>query len=440
MNRMLRAHVLPPPHGYVQASGEDLELGQAHSAPRSSLATVSNCCVRSIANCCSLGYCLLMPTAHVFLFGACVFTQIVIVVAGYHGSITLGSVLLTWCVVSSVLVSYRIGQRWRSSRPPWAFHTTWTARKGTAAQISSVRDISWWRQGAFVDVRVNSAEWIKVQSKFATGGLQGTTQLVRITRIENRWLWRRYAQRRAELVLKRGDSGAIEYHLWHGTRGTSPQTILQDEYGMDPRHSAQGFYGYGIYAAERACYSNQYAHLLPTARGQPQLQQVMLVRAVRGCAKDYGAHVDQRTRSLRAPPYEVGNSGSRYDSVIAQSQILGVPGSQSRITVFYDSSQIYPEYIVTYVDRAGRAAAFQAATRARNRATFLQAMKNVVPAAGKPSSTPDSEVTSAFTTTTSKPEVNTNSTTKNAKSDSEVPSRSTTATIWNPRGPGVELA
>ena len=48
--------------------------------------------------------------------------------------------------------------------------------------------------------------------------------------------------------------------LWHGTRRTPTSVILGDENGFDMRHGMRGMWGQGIYFAERAEYSDRYAH------------------------------------------------------------------------------------------------------------------------------------------------------------------------------------
>ena len=55
-------------------------------------------------------------------------------------------------------------------------------------------------------------------------------------------------------VKRSGD--ANERWLWHGTGCTPPATVLEHEVGPDPRFSKGGFYGPGLYLAEKARYSN----------------------------------------------------------------------------------------------------------------------------------------------------------------------------------------
>jgi hypothetical protein len=55
----------------------------------------------------------------------------------------------------------------------------------------------------------------------------------------------------------------LVHHLFHGTRVNTPESIYGTEDGLDMRYSNDGLNGFGIYFADNAKYSNDYAHLLP---------------------------------------------------------------------------------------------------------------------------------------------------------------------------------
>ena len=48
--------------------------------------------------------------------------------------------------------------------------------------------------------------------------------------------------------------------LWHGTRTTEPKLIYEGNEGFDMKFSSEGLWGRGLYFAEKAYYSNGYAH------------------------------------------------------------------------------------------------------------------------------------------------------------------------------------
>lgn len=81
-----------------------------------------------------------------------------------------------------------------------------------------------------------------------------------------------------------GDASLNELTLWHGTRETDPDDILNSETGFDANIGRPGFYGKGIYLAEYARYSNEgYAYSLPGAGAgvdEGGNRQLLLVKAL----------------------------------------------------------------------------------------------------------------------------------------------------------------
>jgi hypothetical protein len=49
--------------------------------------------------------------------------------------------------------------------------------------------------------------------------------------------------------------------LWHGTRMTPPDQIALSENGLNINYANTGVYGNGIYFADNAAYSQNYAHM-----------------------------------------------------------------------------------------------------------------------------------------------------------------------------------
>jgi hypothetical protein len=149
-------------------------------------------------------------------------------------------------------------------------------------------------------------------------------------------------------VKRSGD--ANERWLWHGTGCTPPATVLEHEVGPDPRFSKGGFYGPGLYLAEKARYSNddRYVHQVPagTLGCHRSHRQLLLCRAALGVSFDFGEIVQ---KDLKKPPEE--SAGVLYDSVRGGPHRPGIAGSgdnDSPMFVLYDLAQAYPEYVVTY--------------------------------------------------------------------------------------------
>jgi hypothetical protein len=104
--------------------------------------------------------------------------------------------------------------------------------------------------------------------------------------------------------------------------------VLQSEDGLDHRFSAKGFYGTGIYGAEKASYSHSYTYRAGTVDSKPDCRQMLLCKFVLGEDKDYGM---QTNNELRLPPLKPGSAGVRYDSV------RGGPHSGSTMHIVYSN-------------------------------------------------------------------------------------------------------
>jgi len=103
-----------------------------------------------------------------------------------------------------------------------------------------------------------SDEYMAVQSYFQ-GSMSRFVQIESIERVINEHqeafftFW-------AERMTSRNKMPPRKEMLWHGTRRTPTAKILGDENGFDMRFSTRGMWGQGIYFAERAEYSDRYAH------------------------------------------------------------------------------------------------------------------------------------------------------------------------------------
>ena len=236
-----------------------------------------------------------------------------------------------------------------------AFPESWTVQ---ADDGGDRRQFSWWRDGRRAEpVATGSAEWANVDTKLKAS--LPTATLVELRRVENRLLWRRYWLKRREVALKQPEGPeseeikAKESWLWHGTGSHDPAEVLEHETGLDPRFSRPGFYGTGLYLAERACYSDgtapesvvkkTYAHV-DAAAGTRSL---LLCRAALGNHHDYGTETQE---SLTMPPKDT-SSGLLFDSIRGgphRPDRSGPGDRDSAMYVLYDSCQAYPDYIVTY--------------------------------------------------------------------------------------------
>ena len=174
-----------------------------------------------------------------------------------------------------------------------------------------------------------STEWSKVSQLFhATLPLK---TIVRIERIQNRWLWEKYYQHSER--MKRKNEGLInEMLLFHGSRNTPPSDIYQHEEGFDMRFGRAGMWGNGNYFAVKASYSHRYAYSLSDGT-----QQVFLAKVLTGLSIDLDPD-----SNLRMPPIKPGVKGNmRYDTVTGSTH-----GSQ--VYIAYSNDKAYPFYLISY--------------------------------------------------------------------------------------------
>ena len=104
---------------------------------------------------------------------------------------------------------------------------------------------------ALVELHPNSDEYRQVLRHFRK--TRGSDKMLKIERVQNMYLWRRYLARKMSMLQSNGGSGLHERVLFHGTRGTPPAKIWDGlgATGFDPRLGS-GFYGVGAYVRTRS--------------------------------------------------------------------------------------------------------------------------------------------------------------------------------------------
>ena len=183
-------------------------------------------------------------------------------------------------------------------------------------------------------VQQGSTEWQRVEGKFAL--TMGAGKIKAIARIQNKWVWEKYATQKKRLDRK--NSGLVnEMELFHGTRGNNPKVIYDGEEGFDMRYSSQGMWGMANYFAVNASYSHGYAY---TSGGN---RQMFLVKVLTGDSFNCSSN-----SSLRMPPTKTAAQGGdiqfeqmKYDTV------NGTTGG-SQVFMTYDNDKAYPAYLITY--------------------------------------------------------------------------------------------
>ena len=180
-----------------------------------------------------------------------------------------------------------------------------------------------------------SPEWQHVEVKFSS--TMGVGRVQNITRVQNKWVWEKYATQKKRLDRK--TSGRVnEMELFHGTRNNDPKVIYDGEEGFDMRYGRQGMWGVANYFAVNASYSHSHAFTSGNSR------QMFLVKVLTG--DSYNCNPDG---SLRMPPTKTAAQGGdvqfnqmKYDTVTGHTN-----GSQLYMT--YDNDKAYPAYLITYI-------------------------------------------------------------------------------------------
>ena len=201
------------------------------------------------------------------------------------------------------------------------------------ASTSVVYPKEWETQNETLELKVlerHCNEWSEVAQKFRATLPQ--KYIVKIERIQNKWLWEKYYQHRDR--MKRKNDGVInEKLLFHGTRNTLPSTIYQDEEGFDMRFGRVGMWGNGNYFAVNASYSDDYAHRLPDGT-----QQMFLAKVLTGRSTEL-----QPDNKIRLPPViqPAVKGNLRYDTVNGET-------NGSRVYIAYSNDKAYPFYLISY--------------------------------------------------------------------------------------------
>ena len=179
-------------------------------------------------------------------------------------------------------------------------------------------------------------EWTYVLQKFQQTMRYSSTVI--ITRIQNKWLWEKYVFQCKRLHIK-NNGDVNERELFHGTGTNDPKLIYENEVGFDMRYSAQGMWGQANYFAEKASYSDNYAH-----RTLDGYKEMFLVKVLTG-----DSHNCTSDPSLRKPPFK--STGSTEGGLrFAQVQYDTVTGytNGSQVYMTYDNEKAYPAYLIKY--------------------------------------------------------------------------------------------
>ena len=145
-----------------------------------------------------------------------------------------------------------------AQRTTFPEHWSWPFSASGADEPNSYL---FWNKLRLADIDEGCDEWKVVEDRLHDGPPQNQTdggdlpraRLVKLQRIQRRFLWDRYHNGR-ELVKSTNGGESNEMLLWHGTGVTPPVDVLRAQHGLDMRFGGESFYGRGLYLSELARY------------------------------------------------------------------------------------------------------------------------------------------------------------------------------------------
>ena len=95
-------------------------------------------------------------------------------------------------------------------------------------------------------------EWFQIDQEIRA--TIPNAHIIKIQRIQNKWLWEEYEFCKQRMMRKNGDQAVNEKRLFHGSKYTPPENIYCSEHGFDFRFGNAGMWGKGAYFASDANY------------------------------------------------------------------------------------------------------------------------------------------------------------------------------------------
>ncbi|XP_067392121.1 protein mono-ADP-ribosyltransferase PARP12-like [Emydura macquarii macquarii] len=175
----------------------------------------------------------------------------------------------------------------------------------------------------------SSDEYKKVQADFQR--TMPKTVIQEIQRIQNPTLWKVYQWQKEQMQKSNGGKVVSERLLFHGTSKKHIDAICQQNFDWRICGLHGTAYGKGSYFARDASYSDNYSKTNSNTKTM-FLARVLTGEFTLGCSS-----------YLRPPTKDNGNNF--YDSCVNSL-------SNPSIFVIFEKHQIYPEYLIEYMDQA----------------------------------------------------------------------------------------
>ncbi|KAL1275251.1 hypothetical protein QQF64_034874 [Cirrhinus molitorella] len=183
-----------------------------------------------------------------------------------------------------------------------------------------------------VPLQSTSAEYIKIRELF-NRTLVGF-RFLKVERIQNKALWEVYQWQKDCMKKNNGGRDVAEKQLFHGTDSKHLDAICLNNFDWRICGTHGTAYGKGSYFARDAKYSHSYTKDSGT--------RIMFV-----CRILVGDYTKGESSYLR-PPSKDGGDTIFYDSCVNDV-------CDPSIFVVFEKHQIYPEYLIEYIDSSGYA-------------------------------------------------------------------------------------
>ncbi|KAI2502805.1 hypothetical protein MHU86_11629 [Fragilaria crotonensis] len=177
----------------------------------------------------------------------------------------------------------------------------------------------------------------------------------KLWRIQNNSLWTYYSFHRDRLEMNGVDHN--ETSVWHGTSSVDPSVIYNDRQdGFMMQYSQSGYWGRGIYFAEKSSYSYSYSYqpflgtagLPSTSLQRPRAvdgeREMFLTKLLVGkevlMNREESPQKAAECKKLIIPPVDPVTN-LKYNTVTGNT-------AGSQVWVVYENGRAYPDYLVRY--------------------------------------------------------------------------------------------
>ncbi|XP_036374321.1 protein mono-ADP-ribosyltransferase PARP11-like [Megalops cyprinoides] len=154
-----------------------------------------------------------------------------------------------------------------------------------------------------------------------------------IQRIQNLHLWELFCRRREQLGRLK-QMNLEERMLFHGTDFGNVRSICSSNFDLKLAGRHGSVYGKGIYFARNASFAHKYCKSTDSWKGMQPLKAMFLARVLVG-------EFTLGEGRFCSPPSKDKTRTSFYDSCVDEF-------FHPNIFVVFDSSQIYPEYLIEF--------------------------------------------------------------------------------------------